>query len=771
MRCASLFDRRSRFVAPAVMAIAACLLALLGISSQAFAEGGTVRYSYERVDLPNGERYALVPVGAQNKLHGKVSKSTLFDAFNLLKSDKSATYGHSSIRITGRFPGRAKVSVKIDPSKRRYASIIMAETVYTLAEYGVDAVEFPGYYDGAMRRADVPFSAYTLTVPLWRALPLEGISPAQVRLPDGTLISSQEFAKRWKAKDEKLRAGLFSYLNDGQAFTVNQVLGLLPKLDVAYADKVTPLLSHKSVAVRTKALHVLEDKRNNDNVLAAVLEMMNSDKNAKLARAAAEFLGKAKADKYNIEKDLFLIERGTEDESAAAATALSKRKKDQRAVEALYAHLSDKRAKVAHASADGLEAMGADKRQIAALDNTKVDAALRLDIAGELAAHKDEHSRLVGLTYVAHNTKGRSAEMAIRKIAKLKDPKARTTVESFLQADTRRKRLSAGNALVQRGKVESLAAFAKAIKKGDNADQLEEQAYSLMVAQPLKTILEQSDSHNAVVKRLAYRALGERAVKEHASSKVFDKLVKGAKSSDAAIRGASARALGAFANTKTLAVLKTLADDKSADVRTGVAHGLSHYKNGQMFDTLAKYLNDSSPEVVAAALDAMAARKEATKWDQIKDLTDAKDPQVRASALAALSKLVSHNDAKGVQKVISLLSGAVSDDNRTVQLTAIHQLATFDDAKATTGIAIQLNAADNNLRVAAIEALGKTGNASATELVVSVLDDPNPDIRRAAIEALGNLADKSAESKLKARLDKEKDPDLKKLIKRTLRKI
>ncbi|WP_168210950.1 HEAT repeat domain-containing protein [Persicimonas caeni] len=737
----------------------------------AWAEGGTVRYSYERVDLPTGEHYVLVPVDEYKELKGKLSKSTLFDAFNLLKDDKKATYGHSSIRITGRFPGNPKVSVKIDSSKKGYASIIMAETVYTLTELGVKEVEFPGYYEGAMTRADVPFSAYSLTLPMWRALPLSDTSHAQIRLPDGELISASEFARRWKKGDDKLQKALFTYLGDGLPFTVNQVLSLLPKLDVEYVGEVTPLLTHDSVSVRKKALSVLEKHRNDDKVLTAVEKMMESDKSDKLARAAAEFLGKAKSDKFNVLEALYLLDKGSEKEAVDAAAKLGKRKGDERVVDALYTHLSDKRAPVSQASADALEALDADAKQLEALENKKIGDELRLSIARTLAEDKDDKSKIVGLTYIAENTTARSAELALRKLGKVDSDEARKAVEEFLSAETRRKRLTAADVLAEGGKVESLPALTKAVAKGENAHEIEEYAYKLLVAQPLDSVLEKTDSRDKVIKRLAYQALGERAVKQGKGRKVFDKLVQGADSRDAAIRGASAQAIGAFANDKALEVLEKLADDKSAAVRAGVAHGLANYKGGEMFDTLAGYLDDKSPEVVAAAIDAMAQRREATKWNEIKKLTEAKDPRVRANALRALSQLVSREDKTGVRNVISMLSGSVSDDNRAVQLTAIRQLATFKDGKATTGIAIQLNAADPNLRVAAIEALGKTGHESATELVLSVLEDPNPDIRRAAIVALGELDDKSAESNLEALLDKEEDPDLKKLIQKTLRKI
>lgn len=762
----------------AALTLALSLLCL-GIAQPVFAAGGSVRFSYELIELAGGNQYGLVPVNAQKKLSGKLSKSKVFDAFNLLKAKKKSTYGHSSIKITGSLPGRAKISVKIDSSKARagFAPIIMAETVYTLSELGVEGgVAFPGHFSGEMTRADVPFYAYTLTLPMWRALPLKDLPTAQVLLPDGTLIPTSQFNTRWKAKDAQLQQALFGYLKGSQNFTVIRVLGLLPKLKLNYRDEVIPLLDSKSAQVRKRALSTLETYRDEAPVLAAVEKMMTTDKDAKLSRAAAEFLGKSKSASASIQKPLYLLEKGSEKESVEAIKSLTKLGKDNsslkpKVLSAVVEHLTDKRDTVALASADALESLNADSEQIKALANKKISSKLRLKIARDLAAHRNSDSSIVGFSYVANHLNKRDAELAIRKLGAIKGDSAREAVETFLGADTSRKRLVAAEVLVERANIASMPAFSSAIAKGKDASKLEARAYELMAAQSLTAIMDQSDSSNGVTKRIAYRALGERAVKSGGNAEVKQKLTRGAASSDAEIRAASASALGAFASKDALKTLTAMADDKSAKVRAGVANGLANYKNGEAFEILEKYLEDSSPEVIAASLDAMAARKEATKWDKIRELSESKNADVRASAFAALGTLVSSEDQKGVKSVISLLSGAVSDSSRKVQLTALEQLATIKSANATTGIAILLNAKEPELRVAAVEALGKTGHPSATQLVVSVLDDPNPDIRRASIEALGELKATAAKSKLQARYKAEKDADLKKLIKRTLNQI
>lgn len=768
-------SRRPKFV----LCLAVLVISLAALSGIAYAEGSSVRYSYERISMPGGDHFALVPIAEHKALGGKLSKKKVFDAFNLLKSAKKSNYGHSSIQVTGTLPDKATVSVKIDRSmaKKGLAPIIMAETVYTLSELGLQGgVEFPGHYSGKMTRKDVPFVAFTLTVPLWRAVSEEGLSAAQILLPDGEMISSAEFSRGWKAKDPKLVEAFFAYLKSGEDFTVTQVLGVLSKLDLEFVDQVVPLLEAESTAVRRHALRTLAPKREEARVLQAVQGMVRSEEDQALARSAAEFLGKSKAPEFAIEEPLYLLEKGKDDEAVAA---IGKLVKDfsavdavaERVVEAVVAHLGDKRAPVAAESAKALGKIGEPSRQVEALKDPKIDAELRLLIAEELASNSDDSFAIIGLKYAAEHTDGRDAELKIRRLGELKSAEASDAVRGFLQAGDSRKRLAAADVLVERNEVSALPAIAQAIAKGEDADELEEAAYQLMVAQPLPTILEQSDAADKTVQRIAYMALGERAVKEGGGASVLEKLSRGAENSNAQIRGASARALGAFANDEALAVLKKLAADNDASVRTGVAQGLAHYKNGEEFDTLDKYLSDASPSVVAAALDAMAERGEAAKWNAIRELASAKDPKVRASALVALSRLVGEDDKQGVSTVISMLSGAVSDADRQVQYAALDQLGTFKDARATTGIALQLNSQQAPLRVAAVEALGKTGHPSAVELVVGVLADADADIRRAAVEALGDLKAKAAAPQLKARLEVEEDAELKKLIQKTLTQL
>lgn len=747
-----------------VLVLAATLLPGL-----AWADGGSVRYSYERAEVGGVDQWVLVP-RAEKAMRGEVTERTLRKTFRALKSDKKATYGASTVKISGKLPDAARVSVKIDPKFAQYSLIIMAETVYTMTEFGVPGVEFPGYFEGVMSRADIPFAAYTLTVPLWQFVPLRDVSSAQVRLPDGSLAAAAEIAERWEKGDKALREAFFSYLDSKDPFTVIQVLGKVEESGLPYVERVTPLLKSDAETVRKRALEALAAEREDERVLKAVASRLEVEESPALAGQAAEFLAKSKNKRFQVLEAFYWLKSEDAARALAATKALGGAAGDERVPAELYRALSNKHAGVPAQAAASLEQLDADEQQVKALGDDALEASLRMSIAETLAQDDVVASRLAGLRYVANQAGGVTATRAIEGLGELGTAEARAAIAPFLTRADERKRRAAAQTLRAGGEAEALDAFGDALSTLKDAPYVAQMAYELMRSQPLDTITELADADQDELRQLAYRALGERAAEQGAGDAIFDKLADGTKSSNAGIRAASARALGAFANEPALALLKKLENDRSGQVRAGVALALGQYDEGQSFDTLVSYLDDKDPAVVAGALRAMAARKEAAKWDRIKELTKSSKAEVRAAAYFALASLVSSADKEGLRNVISMLSGAVNDDDRMVQLTAVRRLGSFKDEKAVTGIALQLNAADELLRVTAIAALGANGHPAALGLLGSALDDPEVYVRRAAVEALGEFGGGQAQSRLKARLDKEEDGQIKSLIEKTLRK-
>ena len=366
---------------------AAFAVALWVTPAMAWADGGSVRYSYEQVEVGGIKDWVLVPKPAL-KLSGKVTKSKVISAFNLLKKEKSTTYGKASIMVKGSVPGSGTVQVRIDPKFNQYALIVIAETVYTLAEMGVSGVEFPGYSEGAVRPQDVPFDVYTLTVPLFKALSAKDRTDVgAVLLSDGSTIPATEFWKRWDKKDKELQASLFGYLKSPQPYTVISTLHMLPGMKLDYIGPTTPLLGHPMQSVRDKALEVLVPQRGDERALSAVAAQLDKERasGSAWAKALSEYLGASKDASFAVLEPLYTLEKGSEDEAAKAMDSLKKFSKDSRASGAMTGALRDKRAKVAGAAAETLGALGEDKALIAALDDEKVSDAIRMKVARALS--------------------------------------------------------------------------------------------------------------------------------------------------------------------------------------------------------------------------------------------------------------------------------------------------------------------------------------------------------------------------------------------------
>ena len=751
------------------------LSALLGLSLPAalgFAQGGgSVRYSYEKVEVNGTPSWVLVPqpeasLGTQGK---EPSKGAVIGAFELLKKQKSKSYGNASIAIgAGRWPQGAAVTVTIDPKFAAYAPVVIAETVYTLTEMGLPGVVFAGYGSEPMTRADVPMVTYTLTLPMWQALPPARISPAQVLLPSGRAIDAETFYDRWAKKDPELVAALYGFLQSANAATVISVLRQLPALKLPYQKEVLPLLGHQIPAVRAEAATALVPFQKDAVVLAKVAEQLEREKDAATATALGAFLRDSGDKGYAVLDAVYVLRNANEAQAAAAATSLAAYDKSPVARNALVEALSSKSPAVATASADALGKMGAQKELLDALGNKKIPADQRLAMATALSSMKEEGTRIEGLGYVVENAPERQALKAIDELALSKDPGARKRLESLLASKDDVRQAAAARALAGRGEAESIGALAAAMKKGSGtaAGEIERAGYTVMLAQPMATIMEFTRAKDAGVQQLAYRALGEKASQGKPNRSVMETLTQGTTSKNDEIRGASARALGALATADVAKTLGQMGQDKSPQVRRDVALALANFKGGEQAELLTTLLEDKDGEVAAAAMYALGTRGEAGAWNTIKGYAKSKDPQVRASALEALTRLVSRDDANGVSEVISLLSGAVSDRDPEVQRRALVQLGTFNNENAVLSIASKLTDKEVGLRVEAVRALGKTGNRSAKNLLVRALNDQDARVREAAILALGDLKDRSAKKDLQAYAKEEKEADLKALATR-----
>jgi len=742
------------------------------VSGAAFADSGNVRYSYEKVEIGSETNWTLVPY-SEEELKGDVSRTTVRKAFNLLKSDKEKSYGNTSMSLKGSSPGEMVATIDIPSAQKDLSLVIISEVVYTLSGLGVSTIKFPGYTDGPVTRADVPLSAYTLTIPLFRALPERPLVDARVRLPDGTVLPAEEAYRRWENGDQQLVSAMYEYLDSQERYTVQWVLQKLPKLDIPYVEQVVPLLSHEELAVRKTALETLANKRNEAAVLNAVAKRLDEESNEDLTRKVAEFLGKSDDRQFQVLEQFYFLEKGDDEEAISAAEKLGEWEEDSRVVDHLEAELSDDRKKLAMQAAESLISLDAHEVLATSLEADDIVGEVKMRVARSLSEDSEPSARLPGLVYLGKHLTGREARQSLRAMEDLQVDGTRVALESFLTHENQRLRQTAAEVLRDRGSLESLSAIASAVEQLDQAEDLEETGYELLVEKPTSTILRYTDASNSVVQRMAFRALGTRAAREGGgSSDVFETLRTGASSSDSLIRGAAARGLGAIGNDRALDVLEGMTDDPKATVRRDVALALGNYEEGTLKSTLKQYLEDDDPRVVAAAISSFEKRKTSDVWDEIQARVDADDPEVKAAALSAIATLCPRDSDDKVSRVISQLSGALSSSQTDhVVLTAIESLGKFSNENAVRSIAIQLNANDNQFRAAAVRALAATGQPSASDLIVDGLNDESSEVRLAAVRALRKLKAVSAVSALKNRLDKEDNQEIRGEIESTLKQL
>jgi HEAT repeat protein len=745
-------------------------LAVFVLPMLASAEGGSVRYSYETAEIADKREGVLVPIPSSD-LEGKVDKGQLEEAFDELKSDKSATYGSSNIRVIGAGTDQQRVEIRIDDDKKKYDLIIKAETVYTLTELGVERVFFPQYQNKGLTRADIPFSAYSLNVPLWRAFPIDrSIRPSMVLMPDGQLTPSDDVYKRWQNGSEQLQTKVLSYLKNDEAYVVVSLLGKLPSMDVEYVDDVLPLLEHEKSQVRKAALKSLEPERDQKRVLEAAVALMRAEEGSKLAKKASMFLANSEKPAFAIHRQYFLLKHGTKKQVLKALDRLAKQKQTPETLEFVYARLTANKSKIRKAAAETLEALDADEKQIAALSDKQLKGDVKTQIAKRLAEDEEVESQIAGHKYRATENKNYKAVRAIESLRSIGTKSARNVIESFADSKADIKRQAAAKALVKLGQADSVTPLVKAYEKRDDSA-LKQAVVRLLDKQDLETVLEFIESDYLLVRVNAYGALGEFVQRrEDSKDKIFKALKKGIESSEPRIRSASVGSLGAFQNDKALKLVKKLKGDANPAVRAGVADALGSYSKDVLKETLYGYVDGTAPAPKAAALEALGQRGDASMWSKMMKLAETSEGQVRASALRAIGQLVTDNkETRG--NVISVLSGAMSSNNPEVQLAALEQLGRFKNEKAVTSIAIKLGSDKRRVKLAAIEALGKTGHDRAAEVLSGSLKAQDPEIREAAVRALGLIGGKKVEKILLERLENEKDQDLVRLIKETLETV
>jgi len=253
-----------------------------------------------------------------------------------------------------------------------------------------------------------------------------------------------------------------------------------------------------------------------------------------------------------------------------------------------------------------------------------------------------------------------------------------------------------------------------------------------------------------------------------------EELLKWIESRDTALRKNTALLLGKTAGNdrKTVLALGFVLKDEDQGVRRAAVSALAEIGSPESTRHLFLALTDESPEIRAAA--ALSLGCAALGIDEIKKeafealrllLSDSED-MVRVAAVKALGAL-------GAKDAGPCFIKLLHDPNGFVVTTAINALGKIKSPGAENAILSMLESPDREIVRTAIKALA--GFEGAAGHVVPFLKDPDWATRMAAVEALKEASGLHsireqglAIEELKALLDTEEDPVVRKSVERFL---
>ena len=726
-----------------------------------------VHYSYQKLTIGNVDQYVLLPKPLPVD-YSDDTKANLEMAFSVLKRAKTSTYGNAQMIINTKHLKKGKVTINIDQSKSAYYLIVAAETVYTFAALGVTKVEFPGVTDQPLTIQDIPFGVYYLILPMWRALPPSHVPYALIQLRDGSLISAEEFYKKVKKKDQQFVNLIFDELKSKDQYTVTGVTKLLPELKLAnWESKVLPLLTHDNNKIRLVAIQAFE-KTKSTQVLDALIGVMDEDEEVKVQAEAARVLGACGKKEYAIQAIYFELRAEDETRAIGALSELKllKNQKSTPEVEKALVHPSEA---VAIEAVDVLNVLKATDILLGIIKNDSMRIPVREAAALALADNKKKEPRFEGLTYLANQGYEEHALTAIEEIYSLSNPKViEVLIPSLVHTKQLVRRLAADK-LAAKQTTDAFTPLSKCAGQfPEDGEYMESAALTIMNTQPLNNVLTYTKNKDPFIKRAAFIILGQKAIDEGGGPKAYDIIVKGVKSKDPGIRGASALALGAYKTDEALEILFEMSKDKEASVRRDTATSLGYFDSGIGSHILIALLKDPEPVVAKAAVLAMGERDEKESLKTLSGMSRHPDPDVRKALIITLPKLVV---PKTTGDVISFLSNSLFDENHSVQMLAIETLGTFNESSAVDGISLLLQDPNLEMQMAAILALGNTQHPESYPLIQSVLYNPHPDVRKSAVLALKYHASPEAVGELRRFIESEQVEEIKTLAKESLKSI
>lgn len=752
---------------PARLAVVLCGLLIAGLAGPAAAQKKkkdepppveTVRYSYEKWSRAEPARYVLVPTPTKIK-PGDLDDRTR-SLFKTLVGAKRGSYGDARLAFQDDAEKTGHVYVWLDMSKAQYHPIVMAETTYTFTENGATKVIFPKRAPGGWTRADVPFSAYVLTVPLWQILPPGGLSGALAQLPDGSLMASDTAIELMQKGDATLLEAMWGYVEQGGAPALAAVkaapLVKLPKLE----EKLVSVLDSADASIRRAALEGLTGK-DEKKVNTAVRKVMDGDPDAGLRDMAAKMLSASKDSSFSTAALYHKLRSQDAALVAEAATALGQ-SKEKEATEQLVGVLDHEAEPVRKAAIAALLERGDEKPLVKRLGEDKVDAGRRIEIARALKDIKDKGAVHEALQFLAVNGKGDDSAGAASALADFDKKDTYSALAKALKHGEAGTRIAAAEALARLGEPAGLDPLAGAdVADADSGIAVRDAIRTIYADQSLDFVLKGTKNKNAVLKREAVATLGT-MVKSKAGKKkrktIISTLRPLSEAKDPLIRAASARSFEDMAGDDVRPDVMRLATDKAVEVQRAVARTLRVFPGPDTVKFLLDYMTRKDPVVLANAAESLGVLKEKEALNPVIEKLNHDDVRVRRAATGALVEIGGTLDKR--MPLLSFFSERLFDSDGDVRLKAVEGLRLVKDPRTVTAMAALIQDPVPEVKKATLMAMADTGHVSAVDAIAGALEDDDVAVRRVAIDALAALKKKEAVKVLEAYAGKEADKGL-----------
>ena len=738
---------------PSALAVLLSLLAMLPCAA-AHAEGETtfVYYSYEKVGFAEQETYALVPRAATAR-RGMAWADLQKRAFDLIKQAKGPTYGSTDIYVN---PDRS-VSVNLDESKRPYFPIIVGEVVYTLTELGATGVSFPVLGGGAYQRAKVDTPAYVAVVPLWRVLPPQALPVGLVRMANGDLEASSKVRAWIEERNPKVVEYATKFLADKDERVVRAGLACLSHLKVPNLQTLLlGLLQHPNAEIRLIATTSMSGTKD-AKILAALSKLMESEKEPRIAGAAAQILRDSGDQKY-ASVGLFHVLAGDDPEAALEAARQLGEMKEKRAVSELARVARSPHVKLRIAAVEAIASIGDSNvlKDLLGFPDIPSDAKVR---AAQLLAALPEAARAQnGQVYLLLNGKGDDSANAATWLGDTRSPQVVSWLVKALDHAESKTRRAAAAALGKIGDPRALAPLAEASARiPADKEFLSQQVIGIMAAQSLESTLQLALHKNVNIRRLATESVGHNVRRNPGSARwALPVLAQRVEDLAPEVRRAAVTALGMLGGSeKAYPLIIQAKADPAPPVRAAVATALGAYRPPKGSDELLALIDDEEDTVRLKAIEACGVRKEERAVIPLINYRSHRNPEIKRLVIATLATI---NPAKLHSSLREVFSESVFDQDPEVRLASIQGLKVIKDPRVLDIMSVLLQDPDPRVKEATLRAYGETGFPQAMQPLLAVLqDDAEPAVKMAALDGLLSLKAKEVIPKLETLRGTEPD--------------